>query len=250
MKIFIVAVFCLALIAGQGIAQEQAELKTPKDKASYSVGYDIGRDIKQQEVDINTDLLLKGMKDALTGAKTAMPEQEMKETLQKVQQEMLAKQRERMQKLAEKNKKEGDAFLQENKKKEGVKTTASGLQYRVLAYGKGAKATVNDMVLINYKGTLINGAEFDSSYKRGQPATFPVKGIIPGVSEALQMMNVGSKYQFVIPPEIGYGMNPAGPIGPNSVLIFEIELLEIKKAQASPSKAPAKTPSKAPAKKQ
>jgi FKBP-type peptidyl-prolyl cis-trans isomerase FklB len=180
-------------------------------------------------IDVDLEILVTGIKDALSGAKPLMTEQEMKETITALQKDLQAKQQEQTKALAEKNKKEGEAFLAENKKKQGVITMPSGLQYKILTDGKGKSPKATDTVTVNYKGTLIDGTEFDSSYKRGQPATFAVNGVIPGWTEALQLMKEGSKWQMFIPSNLAYGERGAGgAIGPNAVLIFEVELISIK----------------------
>lgn len=206
-------------------AQEAPALKTQKDKLSYSIGVNIGNSLKQEGMEIDLAILSAGLKDAFSGAKLQLTEQQMAEVFTAFQQEHLQKQAE----AAEKNKKAGEAFLAENKKKEGVKTTASGLQYQIITEGKGPKPTAGDTVKTNYRGTLIDGTEFDSSYKRGEPAVFPVTGVIPGWTEALKMMPVGSKWKLYIPADLAYGEHGQGPIPPNSTLIFEIELLGIEK---------------------
>ncbi len=229
MKRLLITVLGVALLAGQACAGEKAVLKDEKDKVSYSIGLDIGNKLKSQSIEINADILASGVKDALSGSKPLMTENEIQETMTAFQKEMMAKQAEKTKALAEKNKKEGDAFLEENKKKEGIKTTSSGLQYKVLKDGEGPLPKATDTVTVNYRGTLVDGTEFDSSYKRGEPATFPVNGVIPGWVEALQLMKVGSKFQLFIPSGLAYGERGAGQqIGPNSALIFEVELLSIK----------------------
>lgn len=229
MKGLLMTVLGVALLAGQACAGEKAVLKDEKDKVSYSIGLEIGNKLKSQSIDINADILASGVKDGLSGSKALMTEEEIQETMTAFQKEMMAKQAEKTKALAEKNKKEGDAFLEENKKKEGVKTTSSGLQYKVLKDGEGPMPKATDTVTVNYRGTLVDGTEFDSSYKRGEPATFPVNGVIPGWVEALQLMKVGSKFQLFIPSGLAYGERGAGQqIGPNSSLIFEVELLSIQ----------------------
>ena len=219
-----------ALVANPVVAAEKEELKTQKDKVSYVIGLDMGNSLKKNMVDVDIEILEKGIKDALSGAKPLMTEQEMKQTIMALQKDLQAKQQEQVKVLAEKNKKEGEAFLAENKKKQGVITMPSGLQYKILTDGKGKSPKATDAVTVNYKGTLIDGTEFDSSYKRGQPATFTVNGVIPGWTEALQLMREGSKWQLFVPSNLAYGERGAGgPIGPNAVLIFEVELLSVKK---------------------
>jgi len=223
-------VLCAVLVTTPVVAAEKQELKTQKDKVSYVIGLDMGNSLKKNMVDIDTEILVRGIKDALSGANPLMTEQEMKETITALQKDLQAKQQEQAKALAEKNKKEGEAFLAENKKKRGVISMPSGLQYKILADGKGKSPKATDTVTVNYKGTLIDGVEFDSSYKRGQPATFTVNGVIPGWTEALQLMKEGSKWQLFIPSNLAYGERGAGgSIGPNAVLIFEVELISIKK---------------------
>jgi FKBP-type peptidyl-prolyl cis-trans isomerase FklB len=227
-------------------------LKTQKDKASYAVGLNVGRNLgaqlSQQSVDIDQAILLRGMKDALAGGKTLLTDDEVKAVLTQLQTEVRTRQQEKMkveqEKLkaaGEENKKEGTEFLEANKTKEGVVALPSGLQYKVLTEGRGPKPTANDTVSCNYRGTLLNGTEFDSSYKRGQPASFPVNGVIKGWTEALQLMTVGSKWQLFIPSDLAYGDRGADPrsgIGPGATLIFEVELLSIQekaKSEAAPT---------------
>jgi FKBP-type peptidyl-prolyl cis-trans isomerase FklB len=230
MKSRLAIILCMVLAASPVMAAEKKELKTEKEKASYAIGFDMGSSLKKNELDIDADILGKAIKDVLSGGKTLMTEQEVKTTLIAVQKDLQAKQQVKMKGLGEKNKKEGEAFLAQNKTKDGVKTLASGLQYKVLTEGKGNSPKASDTVTVNYRGTLIDGTEFDSSYKRGQPATFPVNGVIKGWTEALQLMKEGSKWQLVIPANLAYGENgtPGGPIGPNAALIFEVELISVK----------------------
>ncbi|MBS1115053.1 MAG: FKBP-type peptidyl-prolyl cis-trans isomerase [Nitrospirae bacterium] len=219
----------VVLLASQAGAEEKKAFQTPREKQSYSIGADIGNKLKSQSIDVDPDALAQGLKDAISGNKLLMTEQEIKESLSSLQKEMMEKQAERTKQLSEKNKKEGDAFLAENKKKEGVKTLPSGLQYKVITEGTGKTPKAEDTVITNYRGTLIDGTEFDSSYKRGQPATFPVKGVIPGWTEALQLMKEGSKWELFIPASLAYGERGAGNlIGPYTTLIFEIELISVK----------------------
>lgn len=203
-------------------------LKTDKDKLSYAVGMNIGRSIHSQSMEIDPAILLRGLKDEIAG-KTVMTDMEAHNTLMQAQQEAKKKTDETRQASMEPNKKAGDAFLAANKTKEGVVTLPSGLQYKILKEGTGPKPTPADSVVCNYRGTLIDGKEFDSSYKRGQPATFPVGQVIKGWTEALQLMPVGSKWQLFVPENLAYGDRGAGPdIGPGATLIFEVELISIK----------------------
>ncbi len=230
MRLMLGVVLCTVLVTTPVVAEDKQELKTQKDKISYVVGLEMGSSLKKNMIDVDIEILTKGIKDALSEAKPLMTEQEMKETITALQKDLQAKQQEQIKALAEKNKKEGESFLAENKKKKGVITMPSGLQYKILTDGKGKSPKATDTVTVNYKGTLIDGTEFDSSYKRGQPATFTVNGVIPGWTEALQLMKEGSKWQLFVPSKLAYGERGAGgPIGPNAVLIFEVELISIKK---------------------
>jgi FKBP-type peptidyl-prolyl cis-trans isomerase FklB len=207
-------------------------LKTDKDKTSYAIGANIGKSLHKDELDIDPSILLRGLKDAMAGGKTLMTDDEIKASLTAVQADIRNKQQAKRQALGEANKREGDTFLAANKTQEGVVTLPDGLQYKILKEGDGPKPTAGDSVVCNYRGTLLNDTEFDSSYKRGQPATFPVTGVIKGWTEALQLMPVGSKWQIFVPSELAYGARGAGAeIGPNSTLVFEIELLSIQPKQ-------------------
>jgi FKBP-type peptidyl-prolyl cis-trans isomerase FklB len=221
--------------------QPVTALTSTKQKASYAIGMNWGTGLHRQGIDVDSAALIQGMKDALAGGKTLLTEDEARSALMQLQSEMQAKQQAKATQEGEANKKEGDAFLAANKSKEGVVTLPSGLQYKILKEGSGPKPTASDSVVCNYKGTLINGTEFDSSYKRGEPATFLVTGVIKGWTEALQLMPVGSKWQLFIPPDLAYGPRgtPGGPIGPNATLTFEVELISIKDKNPPPDKAPA-----------
>ena len=232
MRRFLAVVVVGMLFLAVQVYGEEISLKEKKDKVSYAIGLDVGGAMKKQSIDIDTDIFMKGLKDALAGGKKLMTDDEIRETMTAFSHEMADKQKETMKKLAEKNKQEGDAFLAENKKKEGVKTLASGLQYKVTAEGTGKTPKAGDTVTVNYRGTLVDGTEFDSSFKRGQPATFPVGGVIKGWTEALQLMKVGAKWQLFIPSDLAYGDKGAGGmIGPNAVLIFEVELISVKETE-------------------
>ena len=209
--------------------KEPAPLTTPKDKLSYAIGTDVGRKLKSQSIEVDPAIVERALRDALSDTKPAMTDDEMRATLMDLQKQLREKQMAAAKELGEKNKKEGEEFLAANKSKEGVVTLPSGLQYKVLKAGEGQKPKPSDTVECNYRGTLIDGTEFDSSYKRGQPATFPVSGVIKGWTEALQLMPVGSKWQLFIPSDMAYGERGAGAgIGPNSTLIFDVELLSIQ----------------------
>ncbi len=220
----------LGLLAGSLSAADSAPaLKTEQDKISYSIGLNIGRNFKSQGIDANPDLVGAAIRDVLKGNKPLLTEEEAMAVLGTFQKEMRAKQMAKASESGDKNKKEGAAFLAANKAKDGVKTTASGLQYKVIKAGTGKIPKASDTVKTHYAGTLIDGTEFDSSIKRGEPATFPVGGVIKGWTEALQLMPVGSKWQLFIPADIAYGERGAGQaIGPNATLIFDIELLSIE----------------------
>ena len=204
-------------------------LTTPKDKASYAIGLNIGRGLHRDSVDIDPDIFLQGLKDALASGKPLLTDDEAKAALAALQADLSKRQQEKMQVVGELNKKEGGEFLANNKTQEGVVTLPSGLQYRILKQGTGTKPSASDSVVCNYRGTLLDGTEFDSSYKRGQPATFGVGQVIHGWTEALQLMPVGSKWQLFVPAELAYGARGAGDhIAPNATLIFEVELLSIQ----------------------
>ncbi len=209
-------------------ADSPPPFKDTKEKASYSIGVSIGQNFKNQGADLNLEIVLQGMKDAVEGKKTLMTDQEIRETMMSFSAQVRAKTQEKQKEAGEKNRKEGEAFLAENKKKDGVKTTPSGLQYKVITMGTGPKPATNDTVVTHYRGTLIDGSEFDSSYKRGEPATFPVTGVIKGWTEALQLMPVGSKWQLFIPSELAYGPSGRPSIPPSSTLLFDLELISIK----------------------
>ncbi len=220
-------------------ATGQDIMATPKGKLSYSLGYNIGTNLKKASLDLAHEGLSQGIRDALSGSQSLLNQEEMTQILSQLQQDMGRRQQEQKQKLAEQNQAAGEAFLKENSKKPGVQVTASGLQYRVLKPGSGPKPKATDTVRVHYRGTLINGQEFDSSYKRNQPAVFQLNGVIKGWIEALQLMSVGSKWEIAIPASLAYGAQAAGNmIGPGSTLIFEVELLGIEKPAAAPQTKP------------
>jgi FKBP-type peptidyl-prolyl cis-trans isomerase FklB len=223
------AVVLAMALAGAASAQDAPELKSPKEKLSYALGMNLGNQFKTQSIEINPDVFVQGLKDTMSGGKALMTEEQAIAAISELQKELAQKQQVQMTAIAEKNKAEGQAFLTKNKTAESVVTLPSGLQYKIMKAGEGKKPVLDDTVVCNYRGTLINGMEFDSSYKRNEPATFPLKGIIKGWTEALQLMPVGSKWQIFVPSELAYGERGAGgSIPPNATLIFEVELLSIK----------------------
>ncbi len=213
---------------------EKAAPAAPKadmDKVSYVIGLTVGREMKAQGVELKTDAFVKGLNDSLSGAKPSLTDAETREIMASFRAEIVAKQEAEMKKQGAENRKKEEAFLAENKGKDGVRTLPSGLQYKVLKEGDGKKPTAYDSVTVNYRGTLLDGTEFDSSYRRSQPATFPVGGVIPGWAEAIQLMKTGSKYQIFIPSKLAYGeAGIKGVIPANATLIFEVELLAVKDA--------------------
>jgi FKBP-type peptidyl-prolyl cis-trans isomerase FklB len=214
-------------------------LKTQKDKISYALGMSIGANTKRQGVDVDPALVARGMKDAMSGGKTLMTEDEAHQAIAAQSEELRKAHEAKVAAEGEENRKAGFAFLEANKTKEGIVVLPSGLQYKILKEGTGPKPASTDTVVCNYKGTLINGTEFDSSDKHGGPATFPVSGVIKGWTEALQLMSVGSKWQLFIPADLAYGERGAGgEIGPNSALIFDVELLSIKDRTPAPNATP------------
>lgn len=226
-------VILLMLIAATQVSaqetQEKTMLKTRKEQLSYAIGVNAGKSLKGLEIDLDVELAIQALRDAYSGSKLLMSEKEISDALNAFQKERLEKQAAETKLLAEKNKKEGDAFLEENKKKEGIVTLPSGLQYKILRAGEGNRPKDSDTVRVQYRGTLIDGTEFDSSYSRGKPASFRLGNVIPGWTEALKLMPVGSKWQLFIPPDLAYGIRGYGrTIAPNATLIFEVELLDIE----------------------
>jgi FKBP-type peptidyl-prolyl cis-trans isomerase len=223
----------LALTLGAVLAapaySADASLKTDKDKASYMVGMTFGKQLAEIKDEVDLALIQKGLNDSFTGGKTLLTEEEAQKVSNDFRTQLQAKMQEKQKAAGAENQKKADEFLAKNKTQPGVKTTASGMQYLAIKEGTGPKPKANDQVKVHYTGTLINGTKFDSSVDRGQPATFPLNGVIPGWTEALQLMSVGSKYKLFIPGKLAYGEGgqPAGGIGPNELLIFEVELLEI-----------------------
>ncbi|MBB5348356.1 FKBP-type peptidyl-prolyl cis-trans isomerase [Desulfoprunum benzoelyticum] len=222
----------MAVVAAEQ-AKEAGKLSTFQEKLSYSMGLDVGTYFKGMGDDIAIDTLMKGIQDAYGGSEKLLTEEEIAAVQKEYAEKMQARQAQKMKELQEKNKKAGLAFLEENKKKKGVVVTKSGLQYEVLKQGDGPKPKATDTVKVDYVGTLVDGKEFDNSIKRGEPAVFSVGQVIPGWSEALQLMNVGSKYKIVIPSDLAYGDNGAPPvIEPGAVLVFEVDLRSIEQPAA------------------
>ena len=230
-------------------AAKPGELTTDAQKFSYSIGANIGKQLQSVKDEVDTKSLEQGFEDSFSGATLKLDDKAREEVMRSVAMKMQQKQAEDRQKAADKNKDEGEKFLAENGKKPGVKTTASGLQYEVMTEGTGPSPTADDKVTVNYKGTLLDGTVFDSSYDRGQPVSFPLGSVIPGWTEGLQLMKTGSKYKFYIPSGLAYGERGAGPkIGPNATLTFEVELISIEKnaEEAAKPAAPATKPAPKP----
>ena len=228
MKLILVGAISAALASGISLAGDKVEPKTESDKVSYSVGYRLGGDFKRQQVDINSDMLVQGIEDAASGGEALMTDEQMRTVMMNLANRVKAEQMEKQKQEGAQNIKAGEAFLAENAGKEGVKTTDSGLQYKVITAGEGKSPQKSDKVTVHYRGTLIDGTEFDSSYSRNQPASFGVGQVIPGWTEALQLMKEGDKWEIVIPSKLGYGERGAGAkIPPNSTLIFEVELISV-----------------------
>lgn len=231
MKVILTLALGVVLLSAHLNAEETPILKEKMEKVSYATGVGMGTSLKSQGGEFDIELVIRGFRDAFVGQKLLLTDEEIHAIINSFQAEMRRKQMETRHKQAKTvsdNKKASETFLAENKTKEGVLSLPSGLQYKVLAEGSGKIPKLEDTVVVQYKGILIDGTEFDSSYKRGQPATFPVKGVIKGWTEALQLMKEGSKWQIFIPPELGYGARGSGRIPPNSALIFEVELISVK----------------------
>jgi FKBP-type peptidyl-prolyl cis-trans isomerase FklB len=226
-------------------------LKTPKEKASYAIGMNIGKNLKRDSVEVDPAVLYRALKDAYVGNNLLLTDEEAKAALTALEAEVRAKEDAKLKAAAVENKKTGEAFLAANKTKEGVVTLPSGLQYKIIKEGTGPKPTAEDTVLCHYRGTLVDNTEFDSSYKRGEPLKIPVGGVIKGWTEAIQLMPVGSKWQLYIPSDLAYGERgaPGSPIGPNSALVFDVELISIEPKAApkeQPKEAPKDTPKEQP----
>ncbi len=209
------------------------------ERLSYIVGENMAGQFQRDGIELDVDALTLAVKNVQAGAEPLLTEDEKRQTIAEIQQRGQEQQRAELEALATKNKTEGEAYLAANSQKEGVITTESGLQYKEVTAGEGDTPSAADTVTVHYKGTLIDGTVFDSSYERGQPATFPVGGVIPGWVEALQLMNVGDKFELAIPSDLAYGPSGTGPeIGPNATLLFEVELLEVAKAEVPEEAAP------------
>ncbi len=230
-RVFAVALVVGIVSCGMVFAQDKGKgLNTDSEKLSYTLGMDIGKFLKDVPRDIDFEIFIQGIKDSFNGDTTILTEEEATQIKQEFIKEIQAENMKKMEEIAAKNKKDGETFLAENKKKAGVKTTKSGLQYVILKEGNGPTPKIDDKVKVHYRGTLIDGTEFDSSYARGEPVTFQLNSVITGWTEGLQLMKVGGKYKLFVPSELGYGERGAGTqIGPDTVLIFEVELLGIEK---------------------
>lgn len=229
MKNVLISFFCFGLFFSVCFADDKAELKNESDKVSYSLGYQIGSDFKRQGVELNPAFLVKGIQDSIAGTTPIMTPEEMGKTMVELKKKIIAADTEKRRKTAEKNLSEGKKFMEENAKKEGVKTLPGGLQYKVIKEGSGAMPKATDMITAHYRGTTIDGTEFDSSYG-GEPATFQLNMVIKGWIEALQLMKEGAKWQIYIPPDLAYGEQELGRIQANSTLIFDVELISVKTA--------------------
>ncbi|HBI2945245.1 TPA: macrophage infectivity potentiator Mip [Legionella pneumophila] len=230
MKLVTAAVMGLAMSTAMA-ATDATSLATDKDKLSYSIGADLGKNFKNQGIDVSPEAMAKGMQDAMSGAQLALTEQQMKDVLNKFQKDLMAKRTAEFNKKADENKVKGEAFLTENKNKAGVVVLPSGLQYKVINAGNGVKPGKSDTVTVEYTGRLIDGTVFDSTEKTGKPATFQVSQVIPGWTEALQLMPAGSTWEIYVPSGLAYGpRSVGGPIGPNETLIFKIHLISVKKS--------------------
>jgi FKBP-type peptidyl-prolyl cis-trans isomerase FkpA/FKBP-type peptidyl-prolyl cis-trans isomerase FklB len=233
MKRLALAGLAIGVLAIAG-CNKPAKIQTDQEKASYAIGTQIGKSLKMQNADVAVPALVQGINDSLDGKDLKLKPEEMQGALQKMQEGAMKK----AQEVAEKNLKAGDEWLAKNKDKPGVKTTESGLQYEVVKEGDGATPKDTDQVKVHYTGTLITGEKFDSSRDRGQPVEFPVNGVIPGWTEALKLMKVGSQYKLAIPAKLAYGPQGRPGIPPNSTLLFDVELIDVKPAAAAPA-APA-----------
>lgn len=229
-----VALASAALLAFGAANAQTTELETPEERLSYTIGMDIGQSLAGQQMDLDIDLVMEGLRATYAGEETLLTREEaLAERQQFIEQRQQSLEQERAEE-ATVNREEGEAFLAQNAQNDDVMVTDSGLQYRVIEEGEGERPSATDRVTVHYKGTLINGVEFDSSYARGEPATFGLNQVIPGWTEGLQLMSEGGKYEFFIPSDLAYGeQGRPGPIGPNATLIFEVELIEIADSGAA-----------------
>jgi len=234
MKMKLATAAVLGLAMSTTIAAPDANsLPTDKDKLSYSIGADLGKNFKAQGIEISPEALSKGMQDGMSGTQLILTEQQMKDVLNKFQKDLMAKRTSEFNKKSEENKVKGEAFLNANKSKEGVVVLPSGLQYKVIEKGTGSKPGKTDTVTVEYTGYFIDGTVFDSTDKTGKPASFQVSQVIPGWTEALQLMPSGSTWEIFVPANLAYGpRSVGGPIGPNETLIFKIHLISVKKTAA------------------
>ncbi|MBI5686247.1 MAG: FKBP-type peptidyl-prolyl cis-trans isomerase [Verrucomicrobia bacterium] len=235
MKLKWLAVLTIGLLALDGSAADKPVVKDEKEKISYHVGVEIAKNLKRQGIEVEMESVLRGLKDELSAQKSLANDEEHRAIISDFQVELRRKQALALKKASEENKKAGDAFLAENKAKKDVVTLPSGLQYKILKAGNGKIPTDTDAVKCHYRGTLVNGTEIDSSYKKGQPATHQMSRIIPGWKEALKLMPEGSKWQLVVPPQLAYGARGFANVGPNATLVFELELLSVEKPAPAPA---------------
>ncbi|WP_058484480.1 FKBP-type peptidyl-prolyl cis-trans isomerase N-terminal domain-containing protein [Legionella spiritensis] len=233
MKLVAAAALGLAMSTTHAVTDTTTNLNTDTDKLSYSIGADLGKNFKKQGIDISPAAMAKGIQDGMSGGELMMTDQQMKDVLNKFQKDLMARRSAEFAKKSEENKARGETFLSQNKTKDGVVTLPSGLQYKVIEKGNGAKPSKDDVVTVEYTGRLIDGQVFDSTEKTGKPATFKVSQVIPGWTEALQLMPAGSTWEVYIPASLAYGSRSVGgPIGPNETLIFKIHLISVKKTDA------------------
>lgn len=229
MKKIVLAMSMASLVSLNACADSVKVLETEEQKVSYSFGLVLGKRMQNDLPDLNVDVFMQGVKDAIEEKAPLLNDEQVGEVLSKFQRDMQQQQMEEVKKVADENAKVGSDFLAENKDKEGVVTLESGLQYKVLKEGKGPQPGASDVVKVHYTGSLINGEVFDSSVERGEPVTFPLNGVIAGWTEALQLMPTGSKWQLYIPSDLAYGANGNRSIGPNETLLFDVELISIEK---------------------
>lgn len=233
LKLITASVLSLAMSSVFADVATPAALNTDMDKLSYSIGADLGKNFKKQGIEINPAAMAKGMQDGMSGTQLMLTDDQMKEVLNRFQKDLMTKRNAEFTKKADENKAKGEAFLTQNKTKEGVVALPSGLQYKIIQAGNGAKPSKDDTVTVEYTGTLVDGQVFDSTEKAGKPATFKVSQVIPGWTEALQLMPAGSTWEVYVPSNLAYGpRSVGGPIGPNEMLIFKIRLLSVKKSDA------------------